>query len=201
MGYTHYFKFAHRLSNENIEAMREIVSVVTQHDVFGRFVSKMPDADEWSGIRNGKGQDGKAYVSINGYCTEDGRIDLGHENLVAEEGDERGGVKTARKPYDLTVVAILTAWQLKEFVKETSSDGDVDDFARNWRAALQYSVEECLSCYFDDEDVIRLYGQPPTTDEAWKAFEKVIEELDEVSMPATPRAAERQLAAAEPTWF
>lgn len=63
--------------------------------------------------------------------------DLGHETFVLkQQPDGFAFCKTARKPYDLLVVAVLrAAYLIAPDAIELGGDGDSDDLAPGWRFA------------------------------------------------------------------
>ncbi len=198
MGYTHYFKLKRPALESDVRKMKKIAEVVCEEPLFGQFVQHPQDAT-YPGMVLDETDEGKLAFVLNGYCSE--KEDLGHESLAVIEGDSRGFCKTARKPYDLTVVAVLAAWQKLGYLKSTDSDSGIEDFAANYEAIIRYSVEECISCFADDETVRRLYWLP-TAEQAIEDFEKVLQRLEQLDLrQSTPVAWPDAWPIAGSNWF
>ena len=133
MGYTHYWiakKSSDEKWNEFTAACQKLHKRLPKTtDTAGGYHKEDP-LQIASG--NGKGKpvfDG-IMVDFNG---RDGEKDLGHETFsVTKHNDGWDFCKTARKPYDLLVVAVLiAAWQILDY--RFASDGFTD----------YQSVKEC----------------------------------------------------------
>lgn len=93
-------------------------------------------------------------VRFNG-ASDDPEADLGHETFRVprvfdsdyKQPNERGLMfdccKTARKPYDLAVVACLTALKYRVPEVELSSDGDLEERAEGIALAEQVLIQRC----------------------------------------------------------
>lgn len=80
------------------------------------------------------GSDGMKRIKKEGYWEDSSDKDLGHETFDFRRVVHHEFCKTARKPYDLMVCAvlILAKFYLKDI--RVSSDGDEDD----WKPALEF---------------------------------------------------------------
>lgn len=171
MGYTHYWKLPAPTTKFDVEDAATIAKELAKEPVFGQFVLNMPeDRDDHSGLLHKVDE----YVSINGYGSKDGSVDLGHENFGVDVVDSWTFCKTNRKPYDLMVVGTMALFEMAGIITKTTSDGAVNGFARNYKAAIRYSVEKCLDGHsaFDDRYTL------PTVEDAIEAFERVRAKLE-----------------------
>ncbi len=209
MGYTHYWDFPEKITPDEVHRAAEIAREICEEPCFGQFVMNMPkDKHDWSGLRYRNQGTDKAYVSINGYCSKDGKYDLGHEPLFLQAGKAGSSFcKTNQKPYDLTVVAVLAAWEIAGLVSNTRSDGDVDNFDANWRKALEYSINEC---WCDEEERKELGYKDVSVKEVQDAFESalarahqkgLLSKSESASQPGLMTKPESILPDTEPVWF
>lgn len=126
MGYTHYFSSKRTLTeNEWAELMNAAV-------VIGQAAEKMQvrygGKDYLVELANGHGDAaskpviGEGVIEFNGVGP-----DLDHETFCIAQEPFSEFCKTARKPYDIVVVAIL-AYAAAKYGFEVGSDGDVLDW-------------------------------------------------------------------------
>lgn len=108
MGYTHYFK-TKKVSQEKF---KELVQTAKKlHDNLPKFSTSAGGyytTDPLSirdGLGEGKPEFSNNMIDFNGNAS----LDLDHETFRIENKNENSFCKTARKPYDLLVVAVLIA--------------------------------------------------------------------------------------------
>lgn len=109
MGYTHYTNSMEReLTKEEVGVINKIIKT--------------------SGVKivGGSGEAGTKPLVVSGGVNLNGVGDDSHESFNLEFGAEGDFCKTARKPYDVVVVAILT-YLAAQGVLTWSSDGDKED--------------------------------------------------------------------------
>lgn len=118
MGYSHYWQQKQDLPEEIwADVKKAAADIVAYHQTSGGCPLEVLSDEE--------------YVDING------EGDDAHENLVLDKtATAFSFCKTARKPYDVVVVAVLCALAsiCKDYVKVTS-DGDRDDWLEGQKLA------------------------------------------------------------------
>ena len=115
MGYTHYFTLSKNTTKEQIKKM--IAFTNTAIKLFG---------DDQ--IVNGMGDEGTKPEVTEDIISLNGKEDNSHETFqLSFNSGEWGFCKTARKPYDMVVVACLIFAEQNNVIKEWSSDGDDED--------------------------------------------------------------------------
>lgn len=127
MGYTHYFTIKKEVPEEAwdqfVEATNDII----------KYAKKL-------GLKLKNSSHG-TVIDINGVAPD------GYENLVLDPWDRSFGFcKTAYRPYDIVVVAILCALSdiVGSYYVEVSSDGGPEEWENGRKLAcnaLQYNVE------------------------------------------------------------
>ncbi len=132
MGFTHYFRRPKPLAKKTFKLfvadVRKLVKASAEKGVYladgGGTVGTVPQVDN-------------TIVAFNGMDYSDkGGEDGSHETLHIPQGGSDGFnfCKTAQKPYDLVVIAVLIALK-KHFPSiELSSDGDQDD----WEEGIEF---------------------------------------------------------------
>jgi hypothetical protein len=159
MGYTHYFTIKKEVEqevwNEFLKDVKKLYKAMPEHShSSGDYYSEMPLA--LSGcFKYEKPQFTKEHIYFNGsnglkrikirkQHWEDSKLekpewnDLGHETFVLNRKGCEEFCKTARKPYDLMVQAVLII--AKYYFQDNisiGSDGDMDD----WREAIKFVCE------------------------------------------------------------
>ncbi len=136
MGYTHYFgptKFKPNDFALVVIASKEVIRIVTEE----MDVPLVYECDETD----------KPPVCEGEVIRFNGADDDGHETFMLEQNSKWTFCKTARKPYDIAVVAILClAYHYAHYdgnILDVSSDGDADD----WEAGLDLAKRiepECV---------------------------------------------------------
>lgn len=126
MGYTHYWKIEQKPAKQEWERFtdtcREIFHTAVKDGIQIQYESDQERAPEASSDR----------VRFNGKGAE------GHETFYIEpEVEAFEFCKTARKPYDTVVVAVLMAAEALLPGFEWSSDGDGQDFEAGRELALK----------------------------------------------------------------
>jgi hypothetical protein len=125
MGYTHYFgptKFSPKQFALVVAASAQVIKIVTEE-------MKIPlpwELDEPTKVA----QCADSTIRFNGL------EDDGHETFILSANDRWSFCKTAQKPYDIAVVAILClAEHYGGAIQSISSDGDADDWAEGLELA------------------------------------------------------------------
>jgi hypothetical protein len=147
MGYTHYYKIPSRMDEIRFHAL------VTDVKVILKSAKKL-------GIKlaNGHGEEGTTPTTSSNLIIFNGVEDDSHETLyIAREDDEVKGnelvfnfCKTARKPYDTIVVAVLVA--LKKHFPESiiSSDGGMEEFTNGSMPDQKGGLTLCVELFGED---------------------------------------------------
>ena len=132
MGYTHYwgFKPAKRGETAKVNKLYRL-AIRDCNKVIKAYQSKAIGYERLSGY--------SAYTDNYGGLKVNGKGDFMHEDFTMREhyrDNKADFCKTARKPYDLIVVACLTILKsrLKDYI-DVSSDGQ----AINWQAGVEYA--------------------------------------------------------------
>ena len=130
MGYTHYWKGRVPAATDELLAVIDFIQTTVQMQPLGIKLAG------W----NGKGSPlfNDVEVEFNGDEAADGG-DYSHETFHAEYGTriQFNCCKTAQKPYDIAVVAILSAFSAYGPEFSWSSDGDEDDVEAGRELARQ----------------------------------------------------------------
>lgn len=129
MGYTHYYgptKFSPKQFALVVKASAQVIEIVTEEmKIPLPFECDQPDK---------AAQCGDETVRFNGLDEN------GHETFILIANDRWSFCKTAMKPYDIAVVAILClAEHYGGAGQSVSSDGDADDWAEG--LALAQRIE------------------------------------------------------------
>lgn len=141
MGYTHYWTQPRNFTPEEFlqisDAARTIIETASGRK-FPFDGSRSPEHElvicNMGGDRGSRPELSDKCISLNGMGPE-----LEHETFMIEAApgaDTWTFCKTARKPYDVVVVAILT-YLAADWAFAVSSDGDVDD----WEAGIKLAGE------------------------------------------------------------
>ncbi len=133
MGYTNYYYRKPTLDATKFASFSEDVAKIIKAapcKIAGGLGKGKPTVNATSVWFNGKGEDSHETFDIS--QTETGRVN--------EDGLVFAFCKTARKPYDIVVVAVLTALKY-HFGNEVkvSSDGDLSD----WEAGMRLFEQAC----------------------------------------------------------
>jgi len=133
MGYTHYYTQKEKLTDEELDKIvslsKRIIDNLPEHSLSsGSYFSEYPIVlcsnhyyDENPPIVN------TTEININGLSSEE---DLGHETFTIKFNKLKGECcKTARKPYDYVVQAILAIiYTVAPNAFRISSDGDAEEW-------------------------------------------------------------------------
>ncbi len=128
MGYTHYFPQKRSFTRKEWSKIQDAFLEITKSALENRGLVLRG----WDGTGHPE-HDGK-YIRFNG--NEDG--DLSHETFSIQRSrlDEFNFCKTARKPYDLAVCAMLICINdIAPSALDIGSDGDESD----WQEALNFT--------------------------------------------------------------
>ena len=141
MGYTHYFKRKPTLEKEPFNKFIEDVKQIFAHAKRSKKVTLVNGAGE----KGTKPIANEKVISFNG--VDNGKIDNSHETmqipLVLNRANYDKGpllfdfCKTARKPYDKYVTAVLVAFKHHFPHAEISSDGDKEDFESGQKICIK----------------------------------------------------------------
>lgn len=136
MGYTHYWKPKHTItefSDKDWQSLREVAKKVFTKCT-NRGISIVFDCD----ISKSRPHINKNYIGFNGLGN------LGHETFILQKRITNFTFcKTARKPYDIAVIAVLIYANYLNPDLNISSDGNLTD----WQAGydlLSSIVEEII---------------------------------------------------------
>jgi hypothetical protein len=132
MGYTHYWRTSRRIDADDWRAIvtdaKKVIADQGRVLAFEEGDEREPQADHEA-------------IRFNG-------SDKGHETfMLTPEATDFEFCKTARKPYDLAVCAVLLITVKHTGAVKVTSDGDWDD---EWRAPAEY-VKRLLG--YTDEDI------------------------------------------------
>ncbi len=137
MGYTHYFTLSKDTTETQIEKMIAFTNKAIE--LFG--------ADQ---IANGIGEEGTKPEVTKELINLNGLEDDSHESFMLEfNSGEWNFCKTARKPYDMVVVACLLYADEINVITEWSSDGDEED--HEYGKALKKLVTKTLKALKEDK--------------------------------------------------
>jgi hypothetical protein len=130
MGYTHYWTLNRSLTTDEWSAITaDATAILALAQTRGIVLWYQDDEPDTEPVVSGE------HIWFNG-PTEDG-----HETFVLSPLHERDGFnfcKTARKPYDTAVIAILCAAKARApDAIELSSDGELDDWQEGIRLAAE----------------------------------------------------------------
>ena len=117
MGHTHYFgptNFKPADFQLVVKASREVIRIVTE-EMKIPLVYELDETD-------------KPPVCEGEMIQFNGPDDEGHETFILNQNGGRDFCKTARKPYDIAVVAILCLAHHQDNSFEPGSDGDAEDW-------------------------------------------------------------------------
>ena len=147
MGYTHYWtpKVATPERWKSFkEVCKQLHEELPQYTETAGGYSKDDDLEIFGGMGTGKPKFSMKEIWFNG----DERKGLDHETfLLAPDKLDWNFCKTARKPYDLLVVAcLLAAYDYLGY--EVSSDGGYDD----WKEGLHYYLDTIYDINTLDQD-------------------------------------------------
>lgn len=140
MGYTHYF-YGHDFDPAAFEKLAEDAGQLQQS-------CQIPVAYEYD-------QPGRAAAFNPEYIRFNGIDDGGHETFAIRRtgGEDFNFCKTAAKPYDTLVCAVLLAaqYRLGESIR-ISSDGEWSDWSDGLNLYLSVFPERVPECPFEDDD-------------------------------------------------
>jgi hypothetical protein len=136
MGYTHYFtpkKASPKKWDELLKQVKKLHEALPANtDTAGGYSSNDPLTIK-GGLGKGEPEFSKKVICFNG----DGDKGLDHETFIIEpDVTDWNFCKTARKPYDLLVCAVLIATR-SILNYEVSSDGNLDD----WTPAIIFYID------------------------------------------------------------
>lgn len=140
MGYTHTWT-PKAASDENwnkfLEAVKLLHANLPEHsESAGGYYSEYPIV-----IRDGEGLGEPEFSEEAVYFNGDGegKEDLMHETFLIEKdyAGQWSSCKTARKPYDLLVCAVLLAASEHLDIETTKTDGTLED----WTPAIKFYIE------------------------------------------------------------
>lgn len=111
MGHTHYWEGVKTLTPEFVDAVQKVVTtcrvpLVLEHDVPETSPEISTDGIRFNGVESN-----------------------GHETFVFQRSSSFQFCKTARKPYDRAVTAVLSLAHHFGLVQSVTSDGDTRDWA------------------------------------------------------------------------
>lgn len=142
MGYTHYWD----LKNPTSKTKQQFIDVMMDVEMI---MNSLPKFSTSAGghyksyplvLRNGLGEGVPVITSQEIIFNGDGSEGLDHETFIfsfVNPDDQSGFCKTARKPYDLVVCAVLISLANRVDGFECSSDGDWED----WEDCLKFYKE------------------------------------------------------------
>lgn len=136
--YTHYWtpkKVNQETWNKFLEVAKELKSNLPKYsESAGGYFGEESNHKRVIKIRGGMGTGKPAFNKKEVWFNGDEQRGLNHETfLITPDKDEWNFCKTARKPYDLLVCAVLIA--AHEYLGyKVSSDGDLED----WMPAIEY---------------------------------------------------------------
>lgn len=144
MGYTHYYKIPSKMDEVRFKALVKDVKVILKS-------AKKLKIE----LANGHGEEGTEPTASSNLIILNGVEDDCHETLyIAREDDESKGnglvfnfCKTARKPYDTIVVAILVALKKHFPESEISSDGGMEEFTNGSMPDQKGGLTLCIQLF------------------------------------------------------
>ena len=147
MGYTHYYKIPSKMDKVRFEVLTTDVKIILESA-----------KDLGIELANGHGEEGTEPTVTNDLIIFNGVEDDSHETLYIaredEEAKENGLVfnfcKTARKPYDTIVVAVLVAVKKHFPESEISSDGDMEEFTNGSMPDQKGGLTLCKELFGED---------------------------------------------------
>lgn len=136
MGYTHYWNDTKSITPELLDAARKILAKAQERGIPLAFEYGHPTDPP---VANSEG------IRFNGIGDE------GHETFHFQPGVDFAFCKTACKPYDVAVVAMLATISHLGLA-EVSSDGNADDWQDGVRLAREATGLDIRAPRFGDED-------------------------------------------------
>jgi hypothetical protein len=141
MGYTHYYPHIRSITNEEWEKITAKVKQILAHRRCPKLWAEYDEEDTDPLI-------GATSIQFNGTGEE-----LGHETFFLTKEDEGGFsfCKTARKPYDTAVTAVLSVVHTEApNALDISSDGEASDWEKGVLLAAE-ATGDSVFCPIDDE--------------------------------------------------
>ena len=154
MGYTHYWRQHRDFNDTEWRVITRLAKLITA-DGLG-VLAHHPDAingDEYYGEK-----EDDVFIIDNEQIRFNGIGEDGHETFLITKKKPKEGFqfcKTARKPYDKYVVAVLCAiyhvyLQMEKTVMNISSDGNTEDWTEGLFHAVRSTREEQMYCPIRD---------------------------------------------------
>lgn len=136
MGYTHYWTPTNK--TEFTPKVEEVIKSITNSAYADNLIQQESDINLPPIVDNNS-------VFFNGVG------EAGHETFHFVCGSEWNFCKTAEKPYDIIVVAVLTVLRLTGFAKVTS-----DGREKDWQKGKELAVHHLMKCGFLPVDYIQI---------------------------------------------
>jgi hypothetical protein len=137
MGYTHYWTQPDLTADQMLDIGRQVKTIIKKA---ATMTAPYADYSAWPKVEDrtlqiticGGDGTGKPQITLDDITLNGQGPDMDHETFFISRGGHREFCKTARKPYDVVVVACLT-FLAADYGFEVSSDGDVED----WEAGVE----------------------------------------------------------------